>query len=258
MRRVLERGLEADARRRRSGSASSRSTRSRRPGPSSPISSRATPRRPRSRPRRCALYRKAAEHPPAEAERSRAPRPTSWSRPPSSRRAIASSSSRSATRTAPPAAASRPPRRSRRSWSRTAAAARRSWPPSTTGSPRRTWPRARRRGRSSELDIAFKIDPGSIAVLRDLGVLSLELSRDRRRRGQGGAHRPRAEDLPRAAPPEARRQLAHLQGRGLLLPRPTSATGRATTRRPSRCWSARSTPTRSTAPRRSCSAKLKK
>jgi tetratricopeptide (TPR) repeat protein len=28
----------------------------------------------------------------------------------------------------------------------------------------------------AELDIAFKIDPGSIAVLRDLGVLSLELS----------------------------------------------------------------------------------
>src|SRR6185437_6643754 len=27
-----------------------------------------------------------------------------------------------------------------------------------------------------QLDIAFKIDPGSIAVLRDLGVLSLELS----------------------------------------------------------------------------------
>ena len=47
---------------------------------------------------------------------------------------------------------------------------------------------------------------------------ALDGPRGERRGQQGRAHRPRRQDVPRAPPPEARRQRPHHEGRGLLLP----------------------------------------
>ena len=105
--------------------------------------------------------------------------------------------------------------------------------------------------RSRELDIAFKIDPGSIAVLRDLGVLSLDLSATGDDAGEGrrtstARRRPSARCSSRSSTTRRRSPRARSSTTSAR-----SATGRATTRRPSRCWSARSTTTRSSRPRRS-------
>ena len=119
----------------------------------------------------------------------------------------------------------RPPRWKRSSL-RSPASAPRSWRPSTSASRAPTWPRATG-ARAHRARPGIQDRPRFGGILKDLGKLSIE----------DGRSRARAEDVPRAAPAEARRQLSDQQGRSVLPSRRYLAPQGGKPRR-SRCWSA--------------------